>query len=127
MSTEIRAKFNDLVWKEKFRLWQGGNENDSSSQWTQDHLSSQIAKRNRYANVQPWSKSRIHLKVAEGESDYINASPIKLLNPQTGVETKYIATQVSLDLIDSNGVLIICIETKTVNIQSFLAYDMARD
>ena len=98
MSAEIRAKFNDLAWKEKFRLWQGRN--DSSSQWAQDHLSPQVAKRNRYANVQPWLKSRIHLRVAEGKSDYINASPITLPDPRTGAETNYIATQVSLNLMD---------------------------
>ncbi len=98
MSAEIRVKFNDLVWKEKLRLWQGRN--DSSSQWAQDHLSPQVAKRNRYANVQPWLKSRIHLRVAEGKSDYINASPITLPDPRTGAETNYIATQVSLNLID---------------------------
>ena len=98
MSAEIRAKFNDLVWKEKLRIWQGRN--DSSSQWAQDHLSPQVAKRNRYANVQPWLKSRIHLRVAEGTSDYINASPITLPDPRTGADTNYIATQVSLNLSD---------------------------
>ena len=123
-TTEIWAKFNGLTWKEEFRLQQ---RRDSSSQWAQDDLSPQIAKRNRYANIQPWSKSRIHLKVAEGESDYINASPVKLLNPQTGVETKYIVTQVSLDLINLKGVLIIRKGTRTVFMPSFLAYDMARD
>lgn len=87
-----------MAWKEKFRLLQGRN--DSSSQWAQDHLSPQVAKRNRYANVQPWLKSRIHLKVAEGKSDYINASPITLPDPRTGADTNYIATQVSLNLID---------------------------
>ena len=44
--------------------------------------------------MQPWDKSRVHLKVAEGTSDYINASPIALHDPRTGVETTYIATQV---------------------------------
>lgn len=53
-------------------------------------------KLNRYGNVQPWEKSRIHLKVADGQSDYINASPISVRDPRTGVETKFIATQVYL-------------------------------
>ena len=92
MSSEIRVKFNDLAWKEKLRIFQGRT--DSSSQWAQDILSPQIAKRNRYANVQPWLRSRIHLKVPEDKSDYINASPISLRDPRTGAETKYIATQV---------------------------------
>lgn len=50
--------------------------------------------------MQPWLKSRIHLRVPEGRSDYINASPITLPDPRTGAETNYIATQVSLNLID---------------------------
>lgn len=50
--------------------------------------------RNRYMNVQPWEKSRIRLKVQEGKSDYINASPISLRDPRSGTETHYIATQV---------------------------------
>ena len=89
----VRAKFNDLVWKEKLRILQGRS--DPSSQWVQD-TSPHIIKRNRYGNVQPWEKSRVHLKVAEGTSDYINASPILLRDPRTGVETKFIATQVCL-------------------------------
>lgn len=88
-----RGKFQDLAWKEKLRVLQGRR--DSTSQWVQD-FSPQVTKRNRYGNVQPWENSRIHLKVAEGELDYINASPISLHDPLTGVETKYIATQVRL-------------------------------
>ena len=57
-------------------------------------INPQVSQRNRYLGVQPWDKSRIHLKVAEGDSDYINASPITVQDPRTGVETKYIATQV---------------------------------
>ena len=38
--------------------------------------------------------------MAEGKSDYINASPITLPDPRTGAETNYIATQVRLNLID---------------------------
>lgn len=86
----VRAKFNDLAWKEKLRILQGRS--DPSSQWVQD-TSPHVMKRNRYGNVQPWEKSRIHLKVAQGKSDYINASPISLRDPRTGVETKFIATQ----------------------------------
>lgn len=44
-------------------------------------------------NVQPWEKSRIHLQVPEGESDYINASPIRLTDPRTGCVFSYIAAQ----------------------------------
>ena len=86
----IRAKFNDLTWKEKLRIHQGRI--DPASQWVQDN-SPHTMKRNRYSNVQPWEKSRIHLKVAQGKSDYINASPIILQAPPIGVEMKFIATQ----------------------------------
>lgn len=44
-------------------------------------------------NVQPWDKSRIHLQVPEGESDYINASPITLTDPRTEAVYSYIAAQ----------------------------------
>lgn len=43
--------------------------------------------RNRYLNVEPFAQNRIKLKVAEGVSDYINASPIQL------GKRRYIATQ----------------------------------
>ncbi|KAL6721077.1 hypothetical protein ACLMJK_000177 [Lecanora helva] len=86
----IRAKFQDLVWREKLRILQGRN--DSSSQWAQE-VGPHVTKRNRYINVQPWEKSRVRLKVAEGKSDYINASPISLRDPLTSENTNYIATQ----------------------------------
>lgn len=43
--------------------------------------------RNRYLNVEPYAQNRIRLKVGEGASDYINASPIVL------GQRRYIATQ----------------------------------
>lgn len=45
-------------------------------------------------NVQAWANSRIHLKVPEGECDFINASPIILKDSATQEEARYIATQV---------------------------------
>ena len=90
-STEINAKFRELNWQEKIRIAQGRS--DPESKWVQD-LSPHVLQRNRYVGVSPWDKSRIRLKVAEGASDYINASPISLVDSRTGVETNYIATQV---------------------------------
>lgn len=46
-------------------------------------------------NVLVWANSRIRLKVPEGESDFINASPIVLKASTQGEERRYIATQVS--------------------------------
>lgn len=43
--------------------------------------------RNRYLNVEPYAQNRVRLRVNEGASDYINASPIQL------GKRKYIATQ----------------------------------
>ena len=93
LATEINARFNELNWQEKIRIAQGRN--DPESRWVQDS-SAHVLQRNRYIGVQPWDKSRIHLRVTEGKSDYINASPISLQDPATGFETNYIATQVGL-------------------------------
>jgi protein-tyrosine phosphatase len=57
----------------------------------------EIKARNRYINVQAWANSRIHLRVPEGECDFINASPIVLKGSSTGAETRYIATQVRIE------------------------------
>lgn len=90
---EIRTKFEELEWQQQLRIAHGRT--DPSSQWVQK-TTSQVKLRNRYLNVQPWEKSRVHLNVAEGQCDYINASPISLIDPRTNVETVYIAAQVSL-------------------------------
>ncbi|KAL8725923.1 MAG: hypothetical protein Q9166_007051 [cf. Caloplaca sp. 2 TL-2023] len=65
---------------------------DPTSNWAQDSTK-QTRLRNRYLNVQPWDKSRIRLRVPSGQSDYINASPITLTDPRTGVVFSYIAAQ----------------------------------
>lgn len=53
-----------------------------------------VKERNRYCNVQAWANCRVHLQVAEGECDFINASPITLEDSVTRERRKYIATQV---------------------------------
>ncbi|KAL8902431.1 MAG: hypothetical protein Q9207_004724 [Kuettlingeria erythrocarpa] len=88
--TEIRLKFHDLEQQQLFRIAEGRR--DPSSRWAQDN-SKETRLRNRYLNVQPWTTSRIHLQVPEGESDYINASPIALTDPRTGCVFSYIAAQ----------------------------------
>ncbi|KAL8771727.1 MAG: hypothetical protein Q9209_002918 [Squamulea sp. 1 TL-2023] len=89
-ATEIRNKFQDLEHRQLLRIAEGRR--DPASNWTQD-TTKQTRLRNRYLNVQPWDKSRIHLRVPSGESDYINASPITLEDPRTGAVYFYIATQ----------------------------------
>lgn len=67
---------------------------DISHRWAIE-TSPEVKARNRYPNVQAWANSRIRLKVAEGQCDFINASPISLRDSRTGDEMRYIATQVS--------------------------------
>ncbi|KAI9707560.1 MAG: hypothetical protein M1836_000521 [Candelina mexicana] len=88
---EIQAKFTELEWLQRNRLLQG-QDPDSSSQWAQDS-SPEVMARNRYLNVQPWTNSRIHLKVPEGHSDYVNASPIVLHGSNNKKAKRFIATQ----------------------------------
>ncbi|KAL8849813.1 MAG: hypothetical protein Q9221_005229 [Calogaya cf. arnoldii] len=89
-ATEIRCKFQDLEYRQLLRIAEGRR--DPASNWTQDNTK-QTKLRNRYVNVLPWDKSRVHLQVPPGESDYINASPITLDDPRTGAVYSYIAAQ----------------------------------
>ena len=87
---ELHAKFVDLEWQQRNRLLQGTQQPTDPtappSQWSR--LSDPaVTARNRYLNVEPYAQNRIKLKVAEGISDYINASPIQL------GKRRYIATQ----------------------------------
>ena len=97
--SEIYNKFEELEWLQQIRIAHGRSDSNSESQWVQE-TSLEIKARNRYRDVQAWANSRIHLKVAEGHCDYINASPISLLNSNTGREEKYIATQVLMLPVD---------------------------
>ncbi|KAL9585929.1 MAG: hypothetical protein Q9203_004053 [Teloschistes exilis] len=88
-ASEISAKFGELDHQQDLRISEGRR--DASSRWAQNNTRL-IQSRNRYLNVQPWDKSRIHLRVPVGESDYINASPISLTDP-AGKVFSYIAAQ----------------------------------
>lgn len=68
---------------------------DPSHRWALEG-DPQVKARNRYANVQAWANSRVHLRVPEGECDFINASPIVLQDSATQTERRYIATQVGI-------------------------------
>ncbi|KAK5075956.1 tyrosine protein phosphatase 1 [Lithohypha guttulata] len=99
--SEISASFQELEWKQRFRLFHA-MENPNTSPYKVDR-SDVVVSRNRYGNVQPWDASRIKLKTPICGSDYVNASPIVLKrhvldSPNiTGrppaYEAKYIATQ----------------------------------
>ncbi|KAL1982466.1 hypothetical protein VTN96DRAFT_1313 [Rasamsonia emersonii] len=90
--SEVRKKFEDLEWLQRARITEGAMANDPSHRWALE-TDPEVKARNRYFNVQAWANSRIHLKVPEGECDFINASPIVLKDSCTGQETRYIATQ----------------------------------
>lgn len=88
---EVHNKFIDLEWQQRNRLLQGtqppAHHLDPPSQWSRVTNDDAVAARNRYMNVEPYAQNRIKLRVAEGVSDYINASPIVL------GKRRYIATQ----------------------------------
>ena len=87
----IHSCFEDLDWKQKMRISHART--NAESPWKLD-VSATIASRNRYMGIQPWANSRIMLKVPEGQSDYVNASPILLLDSRGNqIGNKYIATQ----------------------------------
>ena len=108
---EITLAFQELEWKQRYRL-QHANQNPHTSPFRVER-SKLIWDRNRYGNVQPWHASRVKLKTPIGGSDYVNASPITLKSrtkkPNSGTstpvpsdqsssvitraETRYIATQ----------------------------------
>jgi len=93
---EIHKKFEELEWLQRARLAEGLLANDPSHRWALES-DPEVKARNRYLNVQAWANSRIHLRVPEGECDFINASPIVLKDSTTGEEMRYIATQVSFE------------------------------
>ncbi|MCJ1287819.1 hypothetical protein MMC26_007171 [Xylographa opegraphella] len=89
---EIQARFEDLTWRQNNRIAQGRINKDPSFPWAQYHTQD-TRTRNRYADIWPWANSRVHLKVPEGECDYINASPISISSSKDSTETRYIVTQ----------------------------------
>jgi protein-tyrosine phosphatase len=85
---DLHGKFVDLEWQQRNRLLLGTQHTAPSSPSPWSRLTGPtIAPRNRYLNVEPYAANRIHLQVADGENDYINASPIVL------GKRRYIATQ----------------------------------
>ena len=90
--TDMREKFQELEWMQRTRLL-AATSAEPTHKWALE-ASPEVRERNRYMNVQAWANSRIHLKVPEGECDFINASPIILKDSATQEEARYIATQV---------------------------------
>jgi protein tyrosine phosphatase len=104
LSVEIHVKFVDLEWAQRERFHKGEvveDDGQADSQWSRLN-NAEVARRNRYVNVDPYAYNRVRLRVPEGHNDYINASPIRLgskENPtenstETFPEKFFIATQV---------------------------------
>ncbi|PYH93262.1 hypothetical protein BO71DRAFT_455297 [Aspergillus ellipticus CBS 707.79] len=89
---EIHQKFEELEWMQRARIHEGMLANDPSHRWALEG-DPEVRARNRYMNVQAWANSRIHLRVPEGECDFINASPIVLKDSVSQHARRYIATQ----------------------------------
>ncbi|KAL2813493.1 protein-tyrosine phosphatase-like protein [Aspergillus cavernicola] len=89
---EIHEKFEELEWMQRTRIMEGSQANDPSHRWALE-VEPEVRARNRYTNVQAWANSRVHLRVPEGECDFINASPILLKDSVSLEVRRYIATQ----------------------------------
>lgn len=66
---EIHDKYSDLIRLERDRI--------GSNLYTHPEADPVL---DRYSNIHPWDENRVHLKVPEGVSDYINASPVTLFS-----------------------------------------------
>jgi protein-tyrosine phosphatase len=86
---ELRKKFHELEWQQRER--HGRAPIDPEGRYARLQ-GDEVARRNRYFNVDPYAHNRVRLLVPAGESDYINASPVTL-HGTDGAEKRYIATQ----------------------------------
>lgn len=91
---ELNQKFNFIQYEEDKRLQEATREANNSSEWSLG-VSVEEANdfRNRYINIMPYEKNRVHLNVKRG-NDYINASYINVSVPEQSISSGYyIATQ----------------------------------
>ncbi|KAB8532543.1 hypothetical protein FH972_025488 [Carpinus fangiana] len=90
--------FLDLEWAQNQRYLEGRQQphnptnTNKSSRWAR-LTGTEVAKRNRYANIDPFHSNRVKLRAREGVCDYINASPIILRSDADKQERRYIACQ----------------------------------
>ncbi|KAF2443995.1 hypothetical protein P171DRAFT_23717 [Karstenula rhodostoma CBS 690.94] len=95
--SDVHQKFVDLEWEQRQRVLQGlqpqnTDPDQQPSQWARC-AGDDVKDRNRYLNVDPYQSNRVRLKVPDGTSDYINASPVELRSSTSDKVLKYIATQ----------------------------------
>ena len=79
---------------QRTRVAEGMLSNDPLHRWALE-TDPKVRARNRYLNVQAWANCRIHLRVPDGDCDFINASTITLKDTVSQEQRNYIATQVS--------------------------------
>ncbi|KAK3317825.1 protein-tyrosine phosphatase-like protein [Cercophora scortea] len=140
---DIEAKFGELVWLERKRLFQSAQNPSPDFRWARvsgPHLKML----DRYMNVQPWHNNRIKLQVPEGHVDYINASPITLIpSPRPATDSRpgelresdnYIAMQgpkqastdhvwrMVVEQLESPGVIVMLTETHEGHVEKCYPY-----
>jgi len=93
----MRQKYEQLTAIENARLEAAEIDPDANCKWARLHPDRTL---DRYANISPWAKNRIHLEVPDGYNDYINASPVTLTSTsekqsdlKPGIQDKYICMQ----------------------------------
>ncbi|KAG5916186.1 hypothetical protein E4U42_007779 [Claviceps africana] len=94
---EIRSKFQELTWAERYRLAQGARSDIPLNRWG-SFKQTDVPTRgvmDRYINIKPWNHNRVRLHVADGAFDYVNASTITLdpLRDESLPPLRYIAMQ----------------------------------
>ena len=91
---ELNQKFNSIQHEEDRRLQETMGKLNQQSKWTLGVSVEEINDfRNRYINIMPYEKNRVHLNVEKGH-DYINASYVKVDVSQQSISSGYyIATQ----------------------------------
>ena len=122
---EIHNKFEDLEWLQRTRLAEGMLSNDPTHPFALE-VEPEVKARNRYINVQAWANCRIHLRVPDGQCDFINALPITLRDSVTKVERKYIATQVRSSRAHFDNISLALGRQSTNSLHRVLSLDISR-
>ncbi|KAL5121081.1 hypothetical protein ACEQ8H_000932 [Pleosporales sp. CAS-2024a] len=91
---QLHAKWNQLEMVQFERMRDGLHAQASEQHYEYARCNTdEFAHRNRYANVNPYVQHRVKMDVPQGQSDYINASPITLTTTKSRTVLRYIATQ----------------------------------
>ncbi|CAL9727791.1 tyrosine-protein phosphatase 1 [Monosporozyma unispora] len=91
---ELKKKFNFIQNEEDKRLREATTDLKNVSRWSLGvSIQAKNDFRNRYVNIMPYERNRVHLNVLKG-NDYVNASYVKVEVPHQSTSAGYyIATQ----------------------------------